>query len=739
MRMPLRTMVALTCWALVLIACGQHRFVAAGDKAYAALAYAKAVDNYERAAEAAVPDSGYASKLARSYLNLRDFKHAETWFARATAQPQATAKDQYDYAQVLRANGKFGEADKWLRTYELKNVADSRAKRQANASTYGERLRTSTVQGCEVRNVPFNTPGADMGAAYFGKGTIAFASDRAPGVHEMRRHTWNGKPFLDLFTISVDTTTGVATPLDELNTRYHESNAVLSPDGKTVWFTRNNFHQGKKGKNGQGVVNLKIYSRTLSDGKWVDEQPFPFNSDEWSVGHPSISADGNTLYFTSDKPGGVGGTDIWRSVRNGNTWSTPACLDAEVNTEGNEMFPFIAVDGTLAFASDGQAGLGGLDILVGKSRADGSVSGVKNPGAPLNSSGDDFGLVLDGTAMKGYFTSDRTGGKGGDDIYAISFTRALGSSMRVRGTAMDLENRQLLQGVKVRMQDQGGDVLAETTTDINGDYAFELEPEHVYYVVSEDGLYRVQSSALRTTVDIDTIIRRDLGLARKLDVGLWMHVTHANTNEVLEGVKCEVIDARAGTAVLSGTTDATGDLRNDLQGKAWGDTIAFRVRLEKSGFFPKRGLFTYTLNKDGEVAMHETLDLNLDPIEVGADVGTAISINPIYFDLGKASIRPDAAVELDKIVTVMNENPNVEIELGSHTDSRGSDRENRTLSDKRAKSSAAYIVSKGIMKDRIKSKGYGESRLLNTCVNGAKCSEEEHQMNRRTEFIITKM
>ena len=416
------------------------------------------------------------------------------------------------------------------------------------------------------------------------------------------------------------------------------------------------------------------------------------------------------------------------------------CLGPEVNTEGDEMFPFIGKDGTFAFASDGHAGLGGLDILIGKMRPDGTVPGVKNPGAPLNSGQDDFALVLDGTLFKGYFTSNRPGGKGGDDIYSVALDHPLGNSMRVEGIAYDRRSKQPMPGAVVELKDTLGNVVATTMTGPDGSYAVDLEPERRYGLTGAVEGYRPIMADLFSGPEADTVFKRDLRLAQYADVMAWMHVTNARTGEALSDVKVQAIDVPGGnTEVISGLTSASGDQRQALQGRAIDDSLVFRVRLTKPGFFPKKGLFLYTVEANGEVAMHQVMDLAMEPIEVGVEVGQAISVNPIYFDLGKWNIRPDAAAELDKVVTVLNENPTMEIELGSHTDSRGSDKANRALSDKRAKSSAAYIISKGIPKGRIKGLGYGESKLLNECGNGSECTEEQHQLNRRTEFIITRM
>ncbi len=720
----------------------QERFVRAGDKAYDGLAYARAITNYERASQAGVADSSYALKFAQSYLKVRDFRNAEKWYARVVRSPAARPVDQYNYAQALRANGKLAEADQWLKTYELKAAGDTRIDRQANATRYAKQLSERTIPGCTVKDLDVNTAGSDMGASFHGKDGVVFASNRAPDVAEFRRHTWNGQPFLDLYsaTRTADGTINTPSAIASLNTKYHESNAIFSADGNSVYFTRNNYSKGHKGKTAQGVVNLKIYSRTWQNGSWVNEQAFAFNSDAYSVGHPCLGADANTIWFTSDMPGGMGGTDIWYCKKAGTVWEKPVNMGSTVNTEGNEMFPFMSANNNLFFASDGQQGLGGLDILLCRVDGSGHVGAPKNPGAPLNSDRDDFAVVFDATGLNGYFTSDRTGGKGDDDIYSIALTKPLGPSMRVEGIAMDWRTKVPMPGVAVEMKDTLGNVLASTVAGEGGSYSLDIEANEEYLLDGNLPNHRSGHAELWSGPEADTAFKRDLKLARYAAVTAWMHVTNARNGEALADVATQAIDVPGGNVeVIAGRTNITGDLRQALEDRALGDSLVFRVRLAKPGFFPKKGLFFYTVNDSGEVAMHQVMDLAMEPIEVGAEVGKAININPIYFDLGKWNIRRDAANELDKVVTVMNENPTMEVELGSHTDSRGGDRANMTLSDKRAKSSAAYIISKGIEKRRIKGKGYGETKLLNKCGNGAKCTEDEHQINRRTEFIITKM
>jgi outer membrane protein OmpA-like peptidoglycan-associated protein len=309
--------------------------------------------------------------------------------------------------------------------------------------------------------------------------------------------------------------------------------------------------------------------------------------------------------------------------------------------------------------------------------------------------------------------------------------------MRVEGIIYDRRTKRPMPGTTIELKDMQGNSAATATTDPDGSYTFDLEPATTYGLSASAEGYRLASSQLFSGPEADTVFKRNLRMARYADVVAWMHVTNARTGEGISGVTAQAIDADV--EVIKGTTDPNGDFRKPLAGRAIDDSLDLRVRLTKPGFFPKEGTFRHAVAQSGEVAMHQFMDLSMEPMDIGTEVGKAISVNPIYFDVGKWDIRPDAAAELDKVVVVMNENPTMEIELGSHTDSRGSDKANLKLSEKRAMSSAAYIISKGIAKGRVKGRGYGEAKLLNDCGNGSDCGEKEHQMNRRTEFIIIKM
>jgi outer membrane protein OmpA-like peptidoglycan-associated protein len=712
-----------------------------GDKAYAGLAYHDAIAHYQEALKYGADSGACVSRLAESYLKVRDFHNAAKWYTQVCAANNGTPQDVYNYSQCLRATGNWQEADQWMKRYQAMAQNDPRAEEQLGAIHYARDLEARPIKGCIVKNVKENCTHADFGSAYWGD-RLVFASARAPQASAAHRHSWDGDAFLDLYSgkVQADGELAEIKPMRDLNTSYHESNATFGNGGQEVWFTRNNYSAGHKGTSSDKVVKLKIYSRSLRNGKWTDERPFLYNSDEYSTGHPVLGSDGNTMYFASDMPGGQGGTDIWMvSRQGGGEWGKPVNLGSEVNTNGNEMFPFVDDKGTVYFSSDGHAGLGGLDIFS-CNKDDGGYRSAANAGSPINSRSDDMALVMDKSGLKGYFSSDRSGGMGDDDLYSFLLAKPLGARMLVKGKAMEQGSKKPVEGVQVNLVNEQGKKMAEAVTDAQGNYTFDVDERTTYAIVSEESTYKSVNVGLATSLAKDTTYVRDLMLATMSDVYLWLLVSDSKTHAPIPGVDVSVREAwTQAPPVMAGVTETSGDMLKNLSGLAIGDSLVYDVRLEKKGYAPKKGRFVYRVNEFGQVAIHEHMDCSMQPMDVGMDLAKVIDIRPIHFDLGKHNIRKDAGLELDKIVSVMRENPTMEIELGSHTDARGSDASNAALSDRRAKSSAAYIVSKGIAAGRISGKGYGEARLLNRCANGVKCTEAEHQGNRRTEFIIVKM
>jgi len=412
----------------------------------------------------------------------------------------------------------------------------------------------------------------------------------------------------------------------------------------------------------------------------------------------------------------------------------PENLGEMVNTEGQEMFPWLTKDEILFVASDGHVGLGGLDVFAFVPNKKGGFKKRINLGEPVNSSKDDFALImLD--EKRGYLSSNRESGSGDDDIYGIILQREIKVSLTLNGVVSDTRSGEILPGSTVELINELGETVATVQADARAQYSFELEPDQKYTIAAQRDKYFDNQSVV-STIDLPSgteEINQDVSLEKDPGLSLYALVKDSKTNQPLGGVTLNVIDNMTGEKIQY-VTPETGDYLRPLVDKKLDDRGSYQFVITKEGYIPNAVTYNQLFDREGQY----DVALSLDPLV--EDLRDLIQINPINFDLGKWNIRPDAKLELDKIVEVMNKYPNMEVELGSHTDCRASKSFNMRLSDKRAKSSAKYIKSKITNPERIYGKGYGESKLLNGCeCEGAvksDCSEEEHEKNRRTEFKV---
>jgi len=438
-------------------------------------------------------------------------------------------------------------------------------------------------------------------------------------------------------------------------------------------------------------------------------------------------------------PGGIGAVDIYKVIRNADgTWGKAENLGDKINTEGNEMFPFVHESGLFFFSSDGRPGLGGLDVFVSQLKNN-QFAKVINLGTPVNGSKDDFSLVVNESKTKGYFASNRQGGKGDDDIYSFNLLKQFQFGKTIKGLAVD-KSGEVLANVKVELVDNKGKLISTVVTDKNGAYSFDVENAGAYKLSGQKESYvsgksNVSISEEQEFAEANVILEKDPGLS------LVAIITDGVTKKPIDGAKVTILE-NGNQPFDNFTTKADQGYRKTLPNNKVGDKLNYKIKIEKSGYLTKEVDFNYLISKTGDINVHEALDITLSKLEVGGDLAKMIDIKPIYFDLGKFTIRKDAAVELDKIVKVMNEYPNMEVELGSHTDCRATAVFNEKLSGNRANASAEYIKKSITKPERISGKGYGESKLKNGCAcEGtvkSTCTEEEHQQNRRTEFIILK-
>lgn len=495
-----------------------------------------------------------------------------------------------------------------------------------------------------IKNLSTNTKYSDFGVSKYGEGRVVYASTRK----DMSRYkgVWRGnhQPYLAIYQGDLESDgeiAGVRLFSENLNTKYHESNACFTKDLKTVYFSRNNYLKGKY-KTDKNRINLvQLYkAKVAENGEWTDVEAMPFNNDNYQTGHPALNAAEDKLYFTSDMPGTRGLTDIYVvDIHSDGSYGEPRNLGNKVNTKKKEMFPHIGKDNVLYFSSKGHSNnKGGLDIYKIPLNAKGiPLAEALNMGSPLNSSRDDFGLLfIDESQTKGYFSSNRKGGKGDDDIYYFSEKQCV---QLIAGTVIDKETGKILPNAKVRLLDANSKELGVRFTDNRGAFSFGEVP--------------------------------------------------CSSSYQLEGSKSKYEGAIAGVKTTS----------------EYLKTQEKSLMLAPKKFKEERGF-------------------------------VMLNLGPIYFDLDKSNIRKDAEIELRKVLAAYKQYPGLELILGSHTDSRAPDDYNIRLSQRRYNSTKAWLVARGVDTKALTGGGFGETQLVNKCSNGVRCSEAEHQLNRRTEFIV---
>ena len=600
-----------------------------------------------------VVEKGYRSaeiyrKLGDTYYFNSQYSGASKWYYNLIQEfpDDAIKTDYFRAAQCLKAIGYPDEAKKLIDIYKsiggkaistnsYKNVADTLFERGVQDKLF------------EIEKIAVNTEFSDFGPSFYGNDIVFASSDTGGNNFETQKVDlagWDKQPFLDLYKVTVDEemNLGEMQVLEgDINTDFHESSAVFTKDGNTMYFTRNNYLNGKKRRDKDHVVRLKIYKAKKVNGVWGNVTELPFNGDNYSVGHPALNAKEDRLYFASDMPGTLGMSDLWYvNLIGDDIYSKPINLGETVNTVARESFPFISSEDNLYFASDGHKGLGGLDIFIAK-LDHGSVDEIVTFGEPINSPKDDFGFIIKEGRI-GYFTSNRDGdgGSRSDDIYQI-WERC---EINIQGPVQDEDTGELISGAEVMLLDNDHNKIDAMVVGDDAMFSFKLDCNQQYI-----------------------------------------------------------------------------------------------IRAKKEGYNPKETILETPKNpKTIEMPMLLNMPMTLkveDPCPPN-DLGCRLTLQPIYFDFDKSKIRPDAEVELAKILSALNEYPKLKIDIESHTDSRGNDNYNLNLSSRRAQSTLQWFISKGIEKKRLSTKGYGESQLINKCSNGKDCEEDEHQLNRRSMFLV---
>ncbi|WP_276381303.1 OmpA family protein [Flavobacterium sp. H4147] len=632
----------------------QDKKLEKADAAYNKFAFVKAGKLYEKLIKNGNNSVGVYTKLGDCYyFNARYHDAAEAYSKVLETQTDVASEYYFRYAQALNNSQNYDEAAKILKVYYAKkgdkDLSDNwkQAKLMADIKKQSDRYL--------LKEVEINTPASDFGTGFYGQDKVVYASARDTGVIIKRKHSWNEKSFLKLYTADISVDGGLQNPTlikGDVNTKYHQSSPAITKDGKTMFFTRNNYKNGKLDANKEGISYLKIYTAQNINGEWknVKALGYPINSDDFSSGHPALSADETQLFFVSDRNNKFGNSDLYVvSLKKGGFVSNDVRkLGDEINTPGRETFPFVDNKGILYFSSDGHPGLGGLDVFAAMKDTEG-VYHVVNVGDEINSADDDFAYQINESKM-GYFSSNRDGN---DNIYAFTETRPVDfgfiNKPIIFGKAINLSENVPIAEVEVDIYNDKNEKITSYLTDKQGKYQYTAEPYKNY-----------------------TIIFKKQGLIQK-------------TKEVAAMQPME-------------KTEVNADLYNDRQ-----------VKLD---------------------------DNSIVTIKPGDDLTKIINLKPIYFDYNGYKIRESSKAELNKIVALMNDRPKIVLTINSHTDSRGRDEFNMKLSENRANATVDYLIEKGISPDRLSGHGYGETRLINKCSNGVPCTEAEHQLNRRSEFIV---
>lgn len=622
----------------------QERLVTKANAKYQDYSFSPAIDIYKRVLEKGYVSADLLKKLGNSYYFNADYDGAAKTYERLVNEyPSEVGPEYYfRYAQTLKTLGDYDGANTIMVKFTEVTTNDLRAAVYSEEKNYLEEIKENSGR-YNIAQFQYNSPYSDFAPSFYKDGLI-FSSDRDTGNFARYRHTWNAKDFLDLYKLNADSiSTNLVTKLsDNVNTRLHESTSVTTKDGNILYFTRNNFVEGKYKKDEKGVIRLKIFKAELVDGIWTNIEELPFNSDAYSVANPALSPDEKTLYFASDMPGSLGESDLFKTTINEDgTYGTPVNLGTAINTEARETFPFITGEEVLYFSSDGHPGLGGLDIFATKIAKNRLTGSVVNVGEPVNSQKDDFTFIFNEETKEGYFASNRSEGQGADDIYSFLETipLILDCNQQVTGTVRDKISNDVLVGATIKVINENNEEILTAITDSEGKYSI--------------------------TVDCN-------------------------------------------------------------QGNF--------VRASMEGYVPSE---EYLGKSDGKPRIMDFY-LERDKITAGFgdDLAKLLQLSTIYFDFDKYNIRKDSEVEVEKVIAAMEKYPSLRIKVNSHTDSRGKDSYNLWLSQKRAESTVNYMISKGISSDRLEGEGFGETKLVNQCENGVRCSNADHELNRRSEFII---
>jgi outer membrane protein OmpA-like peptidoglycan-associated protein len=608
-----------------------------------------------------------------------------------------------------------------------------------------------------------NTDGLDFSPTFYEDG-IVFISTNSAGLKKLKDDQLK-LPATSILRAARGGNGDLQKPepfAKELSSLYHEGPVCFDRTAETVYFSRNNLVNGKEKRAKDQKQKMGLYVAKKSGATWSTPEALPFLSSEYDDCHPSLSIDGDKLFFASNRPGGFGGMDLYVAYRVNESWSEPVNLGSEVNTKGNEVFPFVHADNTLYFASTGLGGEGGLDLFM-STPDDAKWKTPVNMGKSFNTKGDDFGLIVDLNKINGYFASNGMGGQGGDEIMGfhteggdlddlldnkptpvegviavkVMVTEKATKAKMPNATVsiVNLEGANVIgrddQGNLIAIQSENGQDVMRTvtpdkgivgTTDAEGKFSTEIKPGSYVVIVTKPGFQTKQLQLNLTKPDntLDVVLEQAAGKVR-WNASAFNHLS----NTPMAGAAFVLTNRTTGQRdTVYADQDGMVDHYLDANTK-------YRVDMYQGGRqVGSTEIDTATWGRPG--FENPAQNISVAPLSPGA----IIELPNIYYNFNDATLRPDARKDLDLVIALMKQHPTLTVELSSHTDSRGSASYNAELSQRRANGVVEYLVTQGISRNRLRPVGYGEAEPRNRCRDGVTCNEQEYARNRRTSVRV---
>lgn len=739
-----------------------------GDKAFNEQNFQEALYFYESANDLSPNSPAITRKIAQTYRRVGQMSISAEWFRKTIEFGSTDALDMLYYAEALKSLAQYDEAIVWYEKYLEKNPTDSRALSHVRDKEYYLDLFADTLR-YEMKRMLINSDDPIMGITNFKEDEyLVSAIDLTKQKSNSQKDNLN---FLDIYSVSITEDNELVYPKalgKTVNSKLHDGPATFCAKDQTLYITRNN----ESKKKGITNKNLKIYASQWNGSTWSSAKELEFNNDNFSNGHPSLTPDGAFLYFVSDQPGGMGGTDIYVSQRLGETWSEPINLGKGVNTEGNEMFPFIAANGALFYSSDGHAGLGGLDVFVSLSQ-NGIWQKPENLGSPVNSAADDFGILYEKAKDHGFFVSNRNG-RGNDDLYFYNHVQ-IEKTLLAGYLKTDIPKLSLA-GEKIRVTTVNTGMVTEQRLDENEGFKISAEPGDSIAVFMMNAEYFDTTKAVFAKRIENPILDPYISLGTKQVEFIKIP---SFTGRLSEYSTAGLVQAKSGllnskdniNATLTASNEKATAAMNpdatameDAKEKAREDqlrqgqvleinyqnamnTAASLLELKKFDEAIEKYQEAKTIkpNDDAaraklEEARRRKADLTAGKISFN-DATSIIDLNEleidnVQFDYNKAYIRQIDNEKLEKVVSLMQANKNTKLLIKAYCDSRGSMTYNQSLSMNRAMAVQGYLIQKGIPRERLQAEWYGEQRPLNECEDNVPCTEEQYEVNRRAEFKI---